>query len=179
MGGGQTCCIPPPVPVLIPDRARITLARFPSFCLLPACSCSFSIGLRPHHTTTPFIPPPLLPSSPRRVPPWHPSSKLQPPLSPQPPGALLSLSLCLQAIFRGFLLPSLHRYLPICGAVAVSSVCFAMAHFSVQRFFPLVFLGAIMGTVYARSKNLLSCIALHSLWNLYIFYQLAGSQGMM
>jgi membrane protease YdiL (CAAX protease family) len=49
-----------------------------------------------------------------------------------------------------------------------------MAHFSVQRFIPLVALGFVMGTVYVRSKNLLSSILLHSLWNLYIFYQLAA-----
>lgn len=84
---------------------------------------------------------------------------------------------CEQAIFRGFLLPSLHRYLPMAGAVLTSSVCFAMAHFSLQRFLPLVFLGIIMGTLYARSNNLLSCITLHSLWNLYIFYQLAVRGG--
>eukprot|EP00873_Tetraselmis_striata_P034692 jgi/Tetstr1/454956/TSEL_041817.t1 len=91
---------------------------------------------------------------------------------------LIVVSICApiweEVIFRGFLLPSISRYLPIQGAVFASSVCFAMAHFSIQRFLPLVFLGFVMGTVYVRTRNLLSSIALHSLWNLYIFYQLAA-----
>ncbi len=37
-----------------------------------------------------------------------------------------------EAIFRGFLLPSLTRYMPVGAAVLVSALGFAGAHFSLQ-----------------------------------------------
>jgi len=77
-----------------------------------------------------------------------------------------------EAIFRGFLLPSLAKWLPLSGAVLASSLIFAAAHFSLQRFAPLLLLGIIFGTLFVRSRNLVSSVALHSLWNLYIFAQL-------
>lgn len=82
------------------------------------------------------------------------------------------LGIYAQAIFRGFLLPSLAKYFPIGLSVFFSSVVFAAAHFSLQRFLPLMLLGIILGTLFVRTRNLLSCIAFHSLWNAYIFYQL-------
>jgi membrane protease YdiL (CAAX protease family) len=77
-----------------------------------------------------------------------------------------------QAIFRGFLLPSLAKYFPIGLSVFLSSVVFAAAHFSLQRFLPLMLLGIILGTLFVCTRNLMSCITFHSLWNAYIFYQL-------
>lgn len=70
-----------------------------------------------------------------------------------------------EVIFRGFLLPSLTRYLPVWGAVIASSLVFALAHLSLAEVLPLTVLGMVLGTVYARSRNLLSSILLHSLWN--------------
>ncbi|CAK0780456.1 hypothetical protein CVIRNUC_005059 [Coccomyxa viridis] len=77
-----------------------------------------------------------------------------------------------EAIFRGFLLPSLTKYMPAMAAVAVSALGFAGAHFSMQRFLPIMLLGMILGTLYVRTRNLLPCVLLHSLWNAYIFWQL-------
>ena len=77
-----------------------------------------------------------------------------------------------EAIFRGFLLPSLTRYMPLTAAIVVSALSFAGAHFSLQRFLPLVLLGIIFGTLLVRTRNLLPCVLLHSLWNAYIFWQL-------
>ncbi|MBE9042718.1 CPBP family intramembrane metalloprotease [Oscillatoriales cyanobacterium LEGE 11467] len=68
-------------------------------------------------------------------------------------------------IFRGFLLPALTNYLPVWGAVVASSLVFAMAHLSLSEVLPLATLGIVLGTVYARSRNLLAPILLHSLWN--------------
>lgn len=70
-----------------------------------------------------------------------------------------------EIIFRGFLLPSLTRYLPIWGAVIVSSLVFAGAHLSLSEVLPLTILGVVLGFVYMRSQNLLSSMLLHSLWN--------------
>jgi hypothetical protein len=68
-------------------------------------------------------------------------------------------------LFRGFLLPSLTRYLPVWGAIAVSSLLFAVVHLHLSEILPLATLGFVLGTVYTRSRNLLAPMLLHSLWN--------------
>ncbi len=70
-----------------------------------------------------------------------------------------------EIMFRGFLLPSLTRYLPVWGAIATSALLFAVAHLSVSEILPLATLGAVLGFVYTRSRNLLAPMLLHSLWN--------------
>lgn len=77
-----------------------------------------------------------------------------------------------EIVFRGFLLPSLTKYMPVWCAILVSSVVFALAHFNVQRMLPLVFLGLVMGAIFARSRNLLPSMLLHSLWNGFVFLDL-------
>ncbi|KAI3517700.1 hypothetical protein L1887_16917 [Cichorium endivia] len=77
-----------------------------------------------------------------------------------------------EIVFRGFLLPSLTKYMPVWCAILVSSIAFALAHFNVQRILPLVFLGVVMGTVFTRSRNLLPSMLLHSLWNAFVFVDL-------
>ncbi len=70
-----------------------------------------------------------------------------------------------EVLFRGFLLPSLTRYMPIWGAILLSSFIFASAHLSLSEVLPLTLLGAILAWVYTRSRNLLSPMLIHSLWN--------------
>lgn len=68
-------------------------------------------------------------------------------------------------IFRGFLLPSFTRYMPVWGAIVASSFLFAIAHLNLSEVLPLWTLGMLLGVVYTRSRNLLSSMLLHSLWN--------------
>ncbi|XP_059662267.1 uncharacterized protein LOC132308259 [Cornus florida] len=77
-----------------------------------------------------------------------------------------------EIVFRGFLLPSLTKYMPVWCSILVSSVAFALAHFNIQRMLPLIFLGIVMGVIFARSRNLLPSILLHSLWNGFVFLDL-------
>jgi membrane protease YdiL (CAAX protease family) len=70
-----------------------------------------------------------------------------------------------EILFRGFLLPSLTRYLPVWGAIALSGFVFAMAHLSLSEVLPLTVLGMVLGFVYTRSRNLLASMLLHCLWN--------------
>ncbi|EPS73198.1 hypothetical protein M569_01553, partial [Genlisea aurea] len=77
-----------------------------------------------------------------------------------------------EVVFRGFLLPSLTKYMPVGLSIVVSSVAFALAHLNVQRMLPLIFLGMVMGVTYARSRNLVPCMLLHSLWNGFVFLDL-------
>ncbi|MGF1514284.1 MAG: lysostaphin resistance A-like protein [Elainellaceae cyanobacterium] len=68
-------------------------------------------------------------------------------------------------LFRGFLLPSLTRYMAVWPAIALSAFIFAAAHLSVSEVLPLMVLGMVLGFVYTRSRNLLAPMLLHSLWN--------------
>ncbi|AFY45623.1 CPBP family intramembrane glutamic endopeptidase [Nostoc sp. PCC 7107] len=79
--------------------------------------------------------------------------------------AAISAPLFEEILFRGFLLPSLTRYLPVWGAIIASSLLFAIAHLSLSEVLPLTALGIVLGIVYTRSRNLLAPMLLHSLWN--------------
>jgi len=68
-------------------------------------------------------------------------------------------------LFRGFLLPSLTKYVPVWGAIGLSALLFAVAHLSLSEVLPLAVLGSVLGFVYTRSRSLLAPILLHSLWN--------------
>jgi membrane protease YdiL (CAAX protease family) len=70
-----------------------------------------------------------------------------------------------ETLFRGFLLPSLTRYLPTWGAIALSALIFAVAHLNLSEVLPLATLGVVLGVVYTRTRNLLSSMLLHGLWN--------------
>jgi uncharacterized protein len=70
-----------------------------------------------------------------------------------------------ESLFRGFFLTSLTRYLSTWQAIALSGFLFAIAHQNLGDLLPLTVLGAILGFVYLRSRNLLASMLLHSLWN--------------
>ena len=93
--------------------------------------------------------------------------------------AAIAAPLFEEFLFRGFLLPSLTRYMSVWGAIFVSSLLFAAAHLSLSEILPLTALGMVLGIVYTRSRNLLSSMLLHSLWNsgTLISLFLLGSNG--
>ncbi len=70
-----------------------------------------------------------------------------------------------ELMFRGFLLPSLTRYVPVWAAIVLSSLIFAVAHLSVSEVLPLATLGIVLGITYTRSRNLLAAMLMHGLWN--------------
>jgi membrane protease YdiL (CAAX protease family) len=70
-----------------------------------------------------------------------------------------------ETVFRGFLLTSLTKYIPTWAAIPVSAAFFGAAHLS-PRDFPVLFaLGCLLGVVYTRSRNLMSPIIVHGMWN--------------
>jgi membrane protease YdiL (CAAX protease family) len=79
--------------------------------------------------------------------------------------AAIAAPLFEELLFRGFLLPSLTRYMPVSGAIVLSSFIFAAAHLSLSEVLPLMVLGMVLGVVYTRSRNLLAPMLLHSAWN--------------
>jgi uncharacterized protein len=79
--------------------------------------------------------------------------------------AAIAAPLFEEILFRGFLLPSLTRYLPVWTSIVVSALVFGVAHLSLSEIVPLTTLGIILGVVYSRTRNLLAPMLLHSLWN--------------
>ena len=78
-----------------------------------------------------------------------------------------------EVVFRGFLLASLTKWLPTPGAVLFSSVLFALAHLAPRDFVELTVLGMVLGFSYARTRNLLTPMLIHSLWNSGVLIVLA------
>lgn len=70
-----------------------------------------------------------------------------------------------EIFFRGFLLPSLTRYVPVWGTILISAAIFSVAHLSLAEVLPLATLGIVLGVVYTRSRSLFAPILLHALWN--------------
>ena len=79
-----------------------------------------------------------------------------------------------EVVFRGFLMASLTRWLPTPGAVLFSSVVFAGAHLSARDFPQLVCLGMVLGFSYARTRNLLTPMTIHAMWNSGVLVVIAG-----
>ncbi len=79
--------------------------------------------------------------------------------------AAIAAPLFEEIMFRGFLLPSLTRYLSVSTSIVISGFIFAIAHLSLSEVLPLTVLGIILGTVYTRSRNILAPMLLHGLWN--------------
>ncbi|CAI5525205.1 unnamed protein product [Closterium sp. Naga37s-1] len=70
-----------------------------------------------------------------------------------------------ETIFRAFLLTSLTKWMPVPLAVAGSACAFAAAHMTPNEFPKLAALGLVLGFTYVRTRNLLTPIIIHSVWN--------------
>lgn len=68
-------------------------------------------------------------------------------------------------VFRGFLMVSLTKWLPTPAAVLISAAVFAVAHLTPGQFPQLFILGTALGLSYAQTRNLLTPITIHALWN--------------
>lgn len=84
-----------------------------------------------------------------------------------------------ETVFRGFFMTSLTKWVPTPVAVVISAAVFALAHLTPGQFPQLFVLGTALGLSYAQTRNLLTPIAIHALWNsgvvlLLTFLQLQG-----
>ncbi|XP_039160887.1 uncharacterized protein LOC104433628 [Eucalyptus grandis] len=84
-----------------------------------------------------------------------------------------------ETIFRGFFMVSLTKWVPTPVAVLISAAVFALAHLTPGEFPQLFVLGTALGLSYAQTRNLITPITIHSLWNsgvilLLTFLQLQG-----
>ncbi|EPS61964.1 hypothetical protein M569_12828, partial [Genlisea aurea] len=84
-----------------------------------------------------------------------------------------------ETVFRGFLMVSLTKWFPTPVSVVISAAIFSAAHLTPSEFPQLFALGAALGFSYAQTRNLLTPIAIHAVWNsgvilLLAFLQLQG-----
>ena len=63
--------------------------------------------------------------------------------------------------------------MPAPAAVLASSTLFALAHFTPRDFPQLLALGTVLGFSYVRTRNLLTPMLVHSLWNTGVLCTLA------
>jgi uncharacterized protein len=70
-----------------------------------------------------------------------------------------------EVFFRGFMLPSLTKWLPTPVAILLSSALFSLAHFAPRDAPQLFALGIVLGCSYARTRNLAVPIIVHGAWN--------------
>lgn len=84
-----------------------------------------------------------------------------------------------ETVFRGFFMVAMTKWIPTPVAVVISAAVFALAHLTPGEFPQLFVLGTALGLSYAQTRNLLTPITIHSLWNsgvilLLTFLQLQG-----
>ena len=76
----------------------------------------------------------------------------------------LSPAICEEALFRGFILSGL-RSLGQWPAIVISSLLFAVAHGSVYRMLPTLFLGLLLGYAVWKTGSLLAGVVIHAITN--------------
>lgn len=71
-----------------------------------------------------------------------------------------------EVVYRGLLLPALLQRTSPAVAVGASAAVFAASHMSASRFFPLLCLGVVLGTLRVRAgENLVPCTVAHMVHN--------------
>ena len=81
-----------------------------------------------------------------------------------------------ELFFRGLLLNGLTRRFDVKHSLALSSLFFAVSHFSVQKLIPIFLLGFFLGWVFIKTKNLLPCILIHAINNGIAFFHTINSE---
>ncbi|KAF9626152.1 hypothetical protein IFM89_031279 [Coptis chinensis] len=82
-----------------------------------------------------------------------------------------------ETVFRGFLMVSLTKWVPTPVSVLISAAVFALAHFTPGEFPQLFVLGTALGFSYSQTRNLLTPITIHALWNSGVILFLTFLQG--
>nr|XP_043637922.1 uncharacterized protein LOC122608913 [Erigeron canadensis] len=82
-------------------------------------------------------------------------------------------------VFRGFLMVALTKWVPTPVSILISAAVFSAAHLTPGEFPQLFILGTALGLSYAQTRNLLTPITIHALWNsgvilLLTFLQIQG-----
>lgn len=74
-----------------------------------------------------------------------------------------------EIFFRGFLLTTLTKWIPVPWAIVSSAAIFSAAHLSPRDAPQLFALGVVLGVAYTKNRNLAAPMAIHGLWNGSVF----------
>ncbi len=72
---------------------------------------------------------------------------------------------CEELVFRGVLYPALKQTGWVRPAFWITALVFALVHFHVETFLPLLAFACLLNVLYDRTGNLLACIAAHAVFN--------------
>lgn len=78
---------------------------------------------------------------------------------------VLVAPLCEELVFRGAIFRFLHHRIPLLLAVGLSALFFALIHFNLYSFVPLLVIGVTLALAYRESGSILSAIVFHSAFN--------------
>lgn len=67
--------------------------------------------------------------------------------------------------FRGMVYPVFKKKWGLAAGMAISGIFFALLHFDILRFFPLLLGGIGLAYIYEKSGSLFACMLAHGLWN--------------
>jgi membrane protease YdiL (CAAX protease family) len=70
-----------------------------------------------------------------------------------------------EIIFRGMLLPYLVKHTGLAGGTVLVSLLFALMHFHLPSFLPLLLLSAVLCLAYLRTGSLWVCVGMHAIFN--------------
>lgn len=70
-----------------------------------------------------------------------------------------------EIFFRGFLYRALKRKMGVSFALLISAVLFSLIHFNVMVFFPILWLGIILGLLLEKTGSLIPCVIMHIMVN--------------
>lgn len=86
--------------------------------------------------------------------------------------AIVLAPLAEEGLFRGIFYPAIKRLGFPKAALWVTSLVFALIHFNVLSFIPLVVLALVLVKLYEKTGNLLACVACHATFNALNFVML-------
>ncbi len=96
-------------------------------------------------------------------------------------GAISFVVLCVVApfleemLFRGIFLRSFLRRYPESYAIALSALLFGAMHMNLYQFVTGLVMGIFLGWIYARTRSLWPCIAIHA-WNNFLAFVFSSSE---
>ena len=74
-----------------------------------------------------------------------------------------------ELLYRGFLLPAMAAHIPLSLALPISAFLFSAHHASLTAGLTLAVLGFVWAIIYIQSRNLLTTVVIHALWNSRVF----------
>ena len=70
-----------------------------------------------------------------------------------------------ETIFRGAIYQFLKGHIPLLAAQVLSGALFAIVHFNLMSFLPLLAIGVFLARIYEKEGNILLPILFHICWN--------------